>query len=56
MVKLVNPPFSPSDQDRRLLKLWLGGLGSGPGRFADISAIKAEGRRRLGTPVGEPKS
>jgi len=31
----------------RLQELWAEGLASGPGRFADIEAIKAEARRRL---------
>jgi antitoxin ParD1/3/4 len=31
----------------RLQGLWAQGLASGPGRFDDISAIKAEARRRL---------
>ena len=35
-----------ADRDR-LRELWLEGLASGPGRFGDISAIKAEARRRL---------
>lgn len=28
-------------------RLWKQGLASGPGRFADVNAIKAEARRRL---------
>ena len=31
----------------QLRKLWLEGVESGPGRFASIDEIKAEGRRRL---------
>jgi antitoxin ParD1/3/4 len=31
----------------RLRDLWDAGLASGPGRFADMSAIKAEARRRI---------
>jgi antitoxin ParD1/3/4 len=30
-----------------LRRLWQEGLESGPGRFADMAAIKAEARRRL---------
>jgi antitoxin ParD1/3/4 len=30
-----------------LRRLWEEGLASGPGRFADMAAIKAEARRRL---------
>jgi len=30
-----------------LRSLWLAGLESGPGRFADMDAIKAEARKRL---------
>ncbi len=30
-----------------LRRLWSQGLESGPGRFADMAAIKAEARRRL---------
>ncbi len=30
-----------------LRRLWTEGLESGPGRFADMAAIKAEARRRL---------
>lgn len=30
-----------------LLELWAEGIASGPGRFGDIGAIKAEARRRL---------
>ena len=30
-----------------LQRLWQEGLESGPGRFADMAAIKAEARRRL---------
>lgn len=30
-----------------LRRLWGEGLASGPGRFADMAAIKAEARRRL---------
>jgi antitoxin ParD1/3/4 len=31
----------------RLQALWAEGVASGPGRFSDIAAIKAEARRRL---------
>ncbi|MGH7024268.1 MAG: ribbon-helix-helix domain-containing protein [Caulobacteraceae bacterium] len=31
----------------RLQRLWADGLDSGPGRFEDMAAIKAEARRRL---------
>jgi antitoxin ParD1/3/4 len=39
---------SLSHQDRDQLRaLWVEGLASGPGRFQDMAAIKAEARRRL---------
>ncbi|HKT54250.1 MAG TPA: type II toxin-antitoxin system ParD family antitoxin [Caulobacteraceae bacterium] len=31
----------------RMQELWADGIASGPGRFEDIGAIKAEARRRL---------
>jgi antitoxin ParD1/3/4 len=34
------------EQVQELRRLWDDGLASGPGRFADINAIKAEARRR----------
>ena len=34
-------------QPERLRELWAEGLASGPGRFGDIAAIKAEARKRL---------
>jgi antitoxin ParD1/3/4 len=36
-----------SREVERLRTLWAEGLASGPGRFADLAAIKAEARRRL---------
>jgi antitoxin ParD1/3/4 len=38
-----------------LQQLWAEGLQSGPGRFADIEAIKAEGRRRLAAIAPQPE-
>jgi antitoxin ParD1/3/4 len=35
------------EEEQELRRLWDDGLASGPGRFADIDAIKAEARRRL---------
>lgn len=35
------------EEIRQIKRLWEEGLKSGPGRFADISGIKAEARRRL---------
>ena len=37
---------APADIER-LRRLWTDGVGSGPGRFEDMAAIKAEARRRL---------
>jgi antitoxin ParD1/3/4 len=37
------------EEEQELRRLWDDGLASGPGRFADIDAIKAEARRRLDT-------
>ena len=37
-----------------LQTLWAEGLASGPGRFADIEAIKAEARRRFNTETASP--
>lgn len=34
------------EEEQELRRLWDDGLTSGPGRFADIDAIKAEARRR----------
>lgn len=36
-----------SEEVEALRRLWQEGLESGPGRFADMAAIKAEARRRL---------
>jgi antitoxin ParD1/3/4 len=36
-----------SEEVEALRRLWHEGLASGPGRFADMAAIKAEARRRL---------
>ena len=33
--------------DAALRRLWRDGLESGPGRFADLAALKSEARRRL---------
>ena len=33
--------------DQQLLDFWNEGIASGPGRYADMAEIKAEGRRRL---------
>lgn len=39
---------TPQQQDiEKLRRLWSEGLASGPGRFADLDAIKAEARRRI---------
>lgn len=38
--------LSQSERER-LQSLWAEGLASGPGRFDDMAAIKAEARRRL---------
>jgi antitoxin ParD1/3/4 len=38
---------SQRDALETLQKLWAEGLASGPGRLETMSAIKAEGRRRL---------
>ena len=35
------------DEIEELRRLWTDGLASGPGRFADMDAIKAEARLRL---------
>jgi antitoxin ParD1/3/4 len=40
----------------RLRRLWEEGVASGPGRFADISELKAEARRRLNTVQAGKKS
>ena len=40
----------------RLRRLWEEGVASGPGRFADISELKAEARRRLDTVQAGKKS
>jgi antitoxin ParD1/3/4 len=37
-----------------LHSLWQAGLASGPGRFADMDAIKAEARKRLLPQEAEP--
>jgi antitoxin ParD1/3/4 len=37
-----------------LQQLWAEGLASGPGRFQDMAAIKAEARRRLMEEAPEP--
>ena len=37
-----------------LLQLWTEGLESGPGRFADMDAIKREARRRFEAASPEP--
>jgi antitoxin ParD1/3/4 len=36
-----------SEEVEALRRLWHEGLESGPGRLADMAAIKAEARRRL---------
>jgi len=37
----------PQQDRERLQELWAEGLASGPGRFENMAAIKAEARRRL---------
>lgn len=39
--------FLRQEEISQIKKLWNEGLKSGPGRFADISDLKAEARRRL---------
>lgn len=42
------------EEEQELRRLWDDGLDSGPGRFADIDAIKAEARRRRGAQQRSP--
>ena len=37
----------PQHEREHLQRLWAEGIASGPGRFENIAAIKAEARRRL---------
>ncbi len=43
------PELNAQDE---ILRLWAEGLTSGPGRFADIEAIKREARRRFEAEFG----